>query len=234
MSRQVLVTGGVRGIGLAIAEAFDREQCQVTVTGLTDDDVRKFDASGMNAAQLDVTDADSVASLLSRMDQLDVLVNCAGIIKRDGLEHEIDGFLKVIEVNLSGTARMCYACHPLLLESKGSVVNVASMLSIFGSGFVPAYSSSKGGIAQFTKSLAIAWAPDQVRVNAIAPGWIETDLTRQLVDNPEKSKPLIDRTPMGRWGQPEDVSGAAVFLSSAAAAFITGVILPVDGGYSIA
>jgi NAD(P)-dependent dehydrogenase (short-subunit alcohol dehydrogenase family) len=234
VSRRVLVTGGVRGIGLAIAKAFVREHCQVTVTGLTEEDVLTFDSPNIEAVRLNVTDADSVASLVMDFDRLDVLVNCAGIILRDGLEHEIEGFLEVIAVNLSGTTRMCYSCYPLLLESGGCVLNVASMLSFFGSGFVPAYSASKGGIAQLTKSLAIAWAPNQVRVNAIAPGWIETDLTRPLADDPERSKPLIDRTPMGRWGQTDDVSGAAVFLCSPAAAFITGVILPVDGGYSIA
>jgi NAD(P)-dependent dehydrogenase (short-subunit alcohol dehydrogenase family) len=130
--------------------------------------------------------------------------------------------------------RMCAACHPLLAVSRGCVINIASMLSFFGGGSVPAYSASKGGIAQLTKSLAIAWAADGIRVNAIAPGWIETALTAPLTADARRREEIVQRTPLGRWGQPEDVAGAAVFLCSPAAAFITGAILPVDGGYSIA
>ena len=126
------------------------------------------------------------------------------------------------------------AARELLFASRGCVINIASMLAFFGSGYAPAYSASKGGVAQLTKSLAIAWAPHGVRVNAIAPGWIETALTAPLVADPAKSDAIVSRTPLGRWGQPADVAGAAVFLASPAAAFITGVILPVDGGYSIA
>jgi NAD(P)-dependent dehydrogenase (short-subunit alcohol dehydrogenase family) len=140
----------------------------------------------------------------------------------------------VIDINLVGTMRMCAAALPLLKDSRGCVLNIASMLSFFGSGLAPAYSASKGGIAQLTKSLAIAWAAHGIRVNALAPGWIETPLTRPLIDDPARRQAIIDRTPMGRWGKPEDVTGAALFLCSPAAAFITGAVLPVDGGYSIA
>jgi NAD(P)-dependent dehydrogenase (short-subunit alcohol dehydrogenase family) len=160
-------------------------------------------------------------------------VNSAGTILRGGQEHDPLEFAKVIDVNLTGTMRMCAACRALLVASRGCVLNIASMLSFFGSGQVPAYSSSKGGIAQLTKSLAIAWAADGVRVNAIAPGWIETALTQPLVADRQRYAEIISRTPLGRWGQPEDMAGAARFLCSPAAAFITGVILPVDGGYSI-
>ena len=114
------------------------------------------------------------------------------------------------------------------------MLNIASMLSYFGSRYAPAYSSSKGGIVQLTRSLAIAWANQQVRVNALAPGWIETELTKPLHENPERSEQILERTPLGRWGQPADVASAAVFLCSADARFITGTVLPVDGGYSIA
>ena len=117
---------------------------------------------------------------------------------------------------------------------RGSILNIASMLSFFGSGFAPAYSASKGGIAQLTKSLAIAWAPDSIRCNALAPGWIATPLTQALREDEDRSRAIVERTPMRRWGRPADVSGPALFLLSPAAAFITGAILPVDGGYSIA
>jgi NAD(P)-dependent dehydrogenase (short-subunit alcohol dehydrogenase family) len=136
-------------------------------------------------------------------------------------------------LNLVGVMRLCTACRPLLARQGGSIVNIASMLSFFGGGLVPAYSASKGGIAQLTKSLAIAWAAEGIRVNAIAPGWIATPLTQGLQDDPARSQAILDRTPMKRWGTPADLAGSVIFLCSPAAAFVTGVILPVDGGYLI-
>jgi NAD(P)-dependent dehydrogenase (short-subunit alcohol dehydrogenase family) len=140
-------------------------------------------------------------------------------------------FDEVIDVNLSGTMRLCAAARQLLAKTAGCIVNTASMLSFFGGARVPAYSASKGGIAQLTKSLALAYATEGIRVNAIAPGWIATALTTPLREDAQRSAPILARTALGRWGTPEDVVGAAVFLCSPAAAFITGVILPVDGGY---
>ena len=234
--RVVLVTGGTSGIGRAIAEAFASEGAEVVVTGLTEAEVesRLETEGGLTAYPLDIADRSAIDRLIARLHRLDVLVNAAGMILRDGLEFEVEGFQRVVDVNLTGTMRMCRACHPLLSRRGGSVLNVASMLTFFGSGSVPAYSASKGGVAQLTKSLAIAWAPQGIRVNAVAPGWIETALTKPLVDDPTRSAPLLARTPMGRWGQPEDIAGAALFLCSPRAAFITGAILPIDGGYSIA
>lgn len=236
-NKQVLVTGGSSGIGRAIAEAFAAAGATVTVTGLTTDEVNAFRrdaAKSLQAVELDVADEQQVEHVARRFARLDVLVNCAGMILRDGREHNVDGFAQVVDVNLNGTLRMCVACRPRMVAAGGSVVNLASMLSFFGSGHQPAYSASKGGIAQLTKSLAIAWAPDGVRVNALAPGWIETALTAPLVADAARSAPILSRTPLARWGRPNDVAGAALFLCSPAAAFITGVILPVDGGYSIA
>jgi NAD(P)-dependent dehydrogenase (short-subunit alcohol dehydrogenase family) len=234
--RRALVTGGTSGIGRAIAIALAADCCRVTVTGLTNGEVETFNAAGaaIDATTLDVTDEAAIEHLAVGFERLDILVNCAGTILRDGREHDPFEFAKVVDVNLVGTMRMCSALQPLLAESRGCVVNMASMLSFFGSGHVPAYSSSKGGVAQLTKSLAIAWADHRIRVNAIAPGWIDTALTAPLVQDPDRSRAILERTPMRRWGRPEDVAGAAVFLCSPAAAFITGVILPVDGGYSIA
>jgi len=235
MARRVLITGGVSGIGRAIGEALAREGCIVTVTGRTEVEVSAcLPQPGVEARQLDVTKADQIASVVGRLDQLDILVNAAGMILRQGQEFDPENFARVVDVNLTGAMRMCAAARELLFASRGCVLNIASMLSFFGSGYAPAYSASKGGIAQLTKSLAIAWAPHAVRVNAIAPGWIETALTSPLLADPVKRDAVIARTPLARWGQPADVAGAALFLASPAAAFITGVILPVDGGYSIA
>jgi NAD(P)-dependent dehydrogenase (short-subunit alcohol dehydrogenase family) len=138
----------------------------------------------------------------------------------------------VIDVNLTGTMRMCVAARGKLAAAGGSIVNTASMLSYFGGPAVPAYTASKGGVAQLTKALAVAWAAEGVRVNAIAPGWIATEMTRGLMEDEDRSATIVDRTPMQRWGEPNDLGGAVVFLCSAAARFITGAILPVDGGYS--
>lgn len=233
--QQALVTGGVSGLGRAIAVALREAGATVTATGLTDLEIARFVAETprIDAARLDVADPASVAAVFGRFARLDMLVNCAGMILRNGAEFTLEGFEQVLDVNLTGTMRMCTAARPLLAQTGGRIVNLASMLSFFGSGFAPAYSASKGGIAQLTKSLAIAWATQGIRVNAIAPGWIRTPLTQPLVDSPERSQKIIDRTPLGRWGEPEDVAAAAVFLCSPQAAFITGVVLPVDGGYSV-
>lgn len=181
---------------------------------------------------VDVTDQDGIGALVGGIERLDILVNAAGIIHRAD-EYKLDVFERVIRVNLLGTMHMCTACRPHLAERGGSIVNVASMLSFFGAGLAPAYSASKGAVAQLTKSLAIGWAAEGIRVNAVAPGWIATPLTKALQDDAARASNILARTPLGRWGRPEDVAGAVVFLSSPSAAFITGVILPVDGGYLV-
>ena len=179
---------------------------------------------------LDVTSDSAISASMIGLERLDVLINCAGTILREGKEFTIEGFQKVIDVNLTGTMRMCMAAKPLLEASGGCIINTASLWSFFGGGLTPAYTASKGGVAQLTKALAVAWAPT-IRVNAIAPGWIETELTKAAQADQARSDAIIARTPQGRWGTPDDIGGAVVFLSSEAAKFIPGTVLPIDGGY---
>jgi NAD(P)-dependent dehydrogenase (short-subunit alcohol dehydrogenase family) len=226
-----LVTGGLSGIGAAIANQLAALGATVVAAGLPlapnlpdtlDPNVRKL--------TLDVRSTGDVTRALAEFDRLDIVVNCAGVIRR-GEEHNPDVFEQVLDINLNGTMRVCSGARELLKASSGCIVNTASMLSFFGGGFVPAYSASKGAISQLTKSLAIAYAADGIRVNAIAPGWIATPLTQALQDDGGRSKGILDRTPMARWGTPDEVAKVAVFLCSPAASFMTAAIVPVDGGY---
>jgi NAD(P)-dependent dehydrogenase (short-subunit alcohol dehydrogenase family) len=231
--KAALVVGGCGGIGWAIAEAFAREGARVTVTGVTEAEVAGAAGRGgatTRACLLDATEATAVAKLMAEHTTLDALVSCAGIIRRLD-EYDLDVFERVVAVNLTATMRLSEAARPLLARSKGAIVSIASMYSFFGAAHAPAYAASKGGIVQLTKSLARAYAPEGIRVNAVAPGWIKTPITEPVYSNPIKSEPIVSRTPIGRWGEPHDVAGPVLFLCSEAAAFVTGVVLPVDGGY---
>lgn len=231
---RVLVTGGASGIGAGLSRAFAAAGCHVTATGLTGAELAAADVSdGVDLRALDVRDATAVGGLIAGFDRLDVVVNCAGIAFHQREEFDPAVFSTVLDVNLTGTMRVCNAARPLLAVNGGAILTLASMNSIFGAPGAPGYASSKGGIVQLTKSLAIAWARDGIRVNAIAPGGIETPMTAPLRASEHASKRALDRTPMRRWGTPDDLAGAALFFASPAAAFVTGAVLTVDGGYSI-
>ena len=235
-ARRVFITGATSGIGEAIAQAFVRDGALVTSTGATEQEVQRAasvaDNKGIDFRVLDVRDDAAVQSMVKAIGELDVVVNCAGVIQRS-LELEAEAFARTVDINLNGTMRVCAAARQGLKAKRGCIVNTASMLSFFGGGLVPGYSASKGGVAQLTKSLAIAYADDGIRVNAVAPGWIATPLTQALQDDPQRAAPILARTPMKRWGTPADIAGPVMFLASPQAQFVTGVILPVDGGYLI-
>jgi len=230
--RHVLITGGTSGIGAAIAAAFLGEGAIVTATGVSLEEVAGAAKAmpGLQTALLDVRNAAEIASLVTSLPALHHVVNCAGVIRR-GAEHDPEVFADIIDINLTGTMRICAAARAKLTDAKGTIVNTASVLSFFGGGLVPGYAASKGGVAQLTKSLAIAYAPDGIRVNAVAPGWIETPLTSALRENQERSAAILARTPLARWGKPEDIAGGVLFLSSPLANFVTGTVLAIDGGY---
>jgi NAD(P)-dependent dehydrogenase (short-subunit alcohol dehydrogenase family) len=228
--KTILVTGGTSGIGRETAKAFAAAGGNVIAVGL---ETAEPIADTFRTEFLDITDVAAVDALLSGIPELHVLVNAAGMIRRDD-EYKLDVFAQVIDVNLTGTMRACMAAHSKLAASGGCIVNFASMFSFFGGPRAPAYSASKGAIAQLTRSLAVAWASDGIRVNAVAPGWIATTLTQPLRDDASRSAAILARTPFGRWGRPEEIAGPLMFLASDAASFVTGAILPVDGGYSSA
>jgi NAD(P)-dependent dehydrogenase (short-subunit alcohol dehydrogenase family) len=232
-----VVTGGIGGIGGAISATLKRAGAEVIATGFDQNEVdgRAADPmlTGLRLLPLDVSDSVAVEAFANSIGKTDLLINCAGTTSRGPQAFEEEAFNHVVNVNLTGTMRMCRAFREKLARGNGAIVNIASMMSFFGSGTAPGYAASKGGVALLTKSLAIAWAEEGIRVNAVAPGWIVTPLTDRQID-PALRERVISRTPLRRWGEPQHIADAVTFLCSRQAAFITGVILPVDGGYSAA
>ncbi len=226
--KRVMVTGGRGGLGLAVGEAFRAHGAKVTLIDMAP---APATPDGFEHVVIDVCDTEAVQRLADATPALDVLVQFAGKLARVK-EYEVETFQHIVDVHLFGSFRFATSFRPKLAASKGCIINIGSMYSTFGSPHAPAYGAAKAALVQLTKSLALAWAKEGIRVNAIAPGWFKTELTRPGRENPEFFRKVSERLPDGRWSEPEELGGTAVFLASPAARAITGVTIPVDGGYS--
>ena len=241
-----VVTGGNGGIGLGMARGLAAAGAGIVVAARnrekSDAAVRDLQGRGANALALavDVTQGADVTRMIeetvAKLGRLDILVNNAGTNIRHPL-HELDevDWHTVIDTNLSSAFLCCKAVYPVMKrQGAGKIINIGSMMSIFGASYAPAYAASKGGIVQLTKSIASSWARDNIQANAVLPGWIDTDLTRRAREVvPTLNDNVLRRTPVGRWGTIDDMSGIAVFLASPASDFVTGAAIPVDGGFAI-
>jgi 2-dehydro-3-deoxy-D-gluconate 5-dehydrogenase len=244
--RVAVVTGGNGGIGLGMAKGLGAAGARVAIAARNAEKSRaavetlvRLGAEAI-AVQVDVAVEASVeaaiTSVVDRLGRLDVLVNNAGInIRKQPQDYTLAEWRSVIDTNLTSAFLCSRAVYPLMKAAGGGkIINIGSMMSIFGTAFVAAYSASKGGIVQLTKSLAAAWARDNIQVNAVLPGWIDTELTqnarRQI---PGLNDSVLRRTPAGRWGEMDDMAGIAVFLAAPASDFVTGTAIPVDGGFAI-
>jgi NAD(P)-dependent dehydrogenase (short-subunit alcohol dehydrogenase family) len=228
-----VVIGGAGDIGAAISNLFCDLGATVTATGANDADLARTllkSRPGLRIAPLDITDDDAVASFARQHERVDALVNCAGILARDK-EYEIETFVKVLDVNLTGTFRTCMGFRSQLARSKGAIVNIASMNATLALPRIPAYCASKGGVVMLTKAQALAWADEGIRVNAVAPGYIETAINAAGRSDRVHYQRIADRTAFKRWGQPDDIAGAVTFLCMPASQYATGTVVAVDGGF---
>jgi 2-deoxy-D-gluconate 3-dehydrogenase len=245
--RVALVTGGNGGIGLGMARGLGQAGATIVVVGRNAEKsaaaLRELQSLGVRAESLpcDVSQESAVQDLFAcvadRHGRLDILVNNAGsTVRKAPQDFTLDEWHQVMDTNLTSAFLCARSAHPLMLAAgAGKIINIGSILSVFAAPYAPAYCASKGAIVQFTKSLAIAWAKDRIQVNAVLPGWIDTELTVSARNEVAGlNDRVLARTPAGRWGVPQDLAGVAVFLASAASDFVTGTAITVDGGYSVA
>jgi 2-deoxy-D-gluconate 3-dehydrogenase len=241
-----VVTGGNGGIGLGMARGLASAGAQVVVVGRNEaksrDAVKELEGRGARAFAVatDVGDEAAVSRMVEEVDRrcgrLDILVNNAGTnIRKPAHELALDEWSLVLNTNLTSAFVCSKAAYPLMKRAGGGkIINIGSMMSIFGASFAPAYGASKGGIVQLTRSLAVAWAKDNIQVNAVLPGWIDTELTQKArAEVPGLNENVLRRTPAGRWGTWDDCAGIAVFLAAPASDFVTGTAIPLDGGFSV-
>jgi NAD(P)-dependent dehydrogenase (short-subunit alcohol dehydrogenase family) len=232
--KQVLISGGSSGIGLAVAEGFARAGASVIATGTSDQKLKAARADsakdGIRFEKLDVRNSAEIKAFIGKLPALDVLVNAAGIA-RPVDEFDEQTYLEVIDVNLHSVMRCSMAGRELLKASHGAIVNFASMLSYLADPIVPAYGASKTGVIGLTRHLAHAFGPDGIRVNAVAPGYHKTNMTKPLWSEPKDAERIASRTALKRWGTVDDLVGICLFLASPAAEYITGADIVVDGGY---
>lgn len=231
--KRVCVVGGTSGMGAAIAMAAAKLNADVWITGSHSKSVSNAEVQFQGKChihQLDIRDPDAIREYCLNFTELDALINCAGV-SFPNLETDPSVFSDAITVNLTGIGHICLGMKESLAARKGCIVNFGSMTSFLGSASNPAYSAAKGGIIQLTKSLARMWGAEGIRVNAIAPGYIQTKMTAFRWKSEEGTKEIVTRVPLSRWGMPEDVVGPTLFLCSEDAAYITGAVIPVDGGF---
>ena len=235
----VLITGGSSGIGLAIAQAFVKAGASVVITGTKAQTADyALDLSAFGYRQLNVEDKQQIKDVAASLDKLDILINNAGASFPDGKdEWDPEIFDRALHINLSSAFSMAHACKDKLSASQiaggASIINMASLTSFMAVEMVPGYGAAKAGLVQTTKTLGLGWAKNNIRVNAIAPGLIETKMTAGFADNADMNKPILARTPLKRTGKPNDIADVALFLCSSSAQFIVGQTLAVDGGYSV-
>ena len=244
IGKVALVTGGNGGIGFGMAKGMSDAGASILIVGRNAEKNRNavaaLSAAGgkVAAVEIDVAEdsggAAAAKAAIDRFGRLDILINNAGTnLRKPPQDYSIAEFRMLIDVNLTSAFICSQAAYPHLKAAGGKIINIGSMTSLFGAYFTAPYGSAKGGVVQLTKALASAWAKDNIQVNVVLPGWIDTDLTiRARQDVPDLHDKVVARTPAGRWGRPDDLAGIAVFLASKASDFVTGTAIPVDGGYA--
>ena len=239
--RIAVVTGANRGIGKAIAVAYAREGAHVALVcrGAPDETAKNIKNAGGKCSvfRYDLADVEGIDGLVNEISEkcgtIDVLFNNAGAQSRHPcVDFPLDDWSLVMDVNCNAVFFLCRHVGKVMIEKGyGKIINMASLLSFQGGLTVPAYAASKGAVMQFTKSLSNEWAKLGVNVNCIAPGYFDTDMNTALINDPVRSRQILERIPAGRWGKPEDITGAAIFLASSASDYVNGIVLPVDGGW---